>query len=130
MQEIWVITKAWLSILWGEIEEHPRQSRGGSGVITAKVTDKTGRVATARVITQHDNDLMIISATGVVIRQDVGLVKRAGRATQGVTLMNLSDGDTVVAVATTNGKKLEPPLDSNDEVEQPESNGEEETEVM
>jgi DNA gyrase subunit A len=59
---------------------------------------------------------MIISASGVVIRQDVNSIKRAGRATQGVTLMNLGDGDTVVAVATTNGKRLEAP--ENNEVEE------------
>ncbi len=100
------------------IDEYPRHSRGGSGVITAKITEKTGRIAGARVITEQDNDLMIISASGVVIRQDVNSVKRAGRATQGVTLMNLGDGDTVVAVATTNGKKLEPHDDQEQEQEQ------------
>lgn len=89
------------------IDEYPRHSRGGSGVITQKVTDKTGNVASARVISDHDNDLMIISASGVVIRTDVGKVRVAGRATQGVTLMNLGEGDTVVAVATTNGKKMD-----------------------
>ncbi len=87
------------------IDEYPRQSRGGGGVITSKVTDKTGLLATARIITLQDNDLMIISGGGVVIRTDVSTVARAGRATQGVRLMNLSEGDTVVAVATTNGKK-------------------------
>src|SRR5438552_16402447 len=85
------------------IDEYPTQSRGGGGVITLKVTDKTGPVASARVISDHDNDLMIISAGGVVIRTDVSAVRRAGRATQGVTLMNLGEGDAVVAVATTNG---------------------------
>jgi DNA gyrase subunit A len=76
-------------------------------VITSKVTEKTGPVATARVITEKDNDLMIISAGGVVIRTDVSTIGVAGRATQGVRLMNLGDGDSVVAVATTNGKKLD-----------------------
>lgn len=99
------------------IEEYPRQSRGGGGVITAKVNEKTGRVAAARVITEHDNDLMIISAIGVVIRQDVNLIKQASRATQGVTLMHLGEGDSVVAVATTNGKKLEPPPSGEEETE-------------
>jgi len=89
------------------IEEYPRQGRGGGGVITSKVTDKTGRVVAARVITEQDSDLMVISASGVVIRTDVSTIKTAGRATQGVILMNLGEGDTVVAVSTTNGKKLE-----------------------
>jgi len=91
------------------IDEYPRHSRGGGGVITQRVTDKTGNVASARVISDRDNDLMIISADGVVIRTDVSKVRTAGRATQGVTLMNLGEGDTVVAVATTNGKKLDTP---------------------
>jgi DNA gyrase subunit A len=89
------------------IDEYPTQSRGGGGVITSKVTKKTGAVATARVITEKDNDLMIISAGGVVIRTDVSTVGVAGRATQGVHLMNLGEGDSVVAVATTNGKRLD-----------------------
>lgn len=89
------------------IDEYPRHNRGGSGVITSNVTDKTGPVAAARVITEHDNDLMIISADGVVIRTDVNSIRRAGRVTQGVSVMNLGEGDKVVAVATTNGKKLE-----------------------
>ena len=89
------------------VDEYPSQSRGGSGVITSKVTAKTGPVATARVITEKDNDLMIISAGGVVIRTDVSTIHVAGRATQGVRLMNLGEGDAVVAVATTNGKKMD-----------------------
>ena len=68
------------------IDEYPSQSRGGGGVITLKVTDKTGSVASARVISDHDNDLMIISAGGVVIRTDVSAIARSGRATQGVWL--------------------------------------------
>src|SRR6266478_3150278 len=89
------------------IEEYPTQSRGGGGVITAHVTEKTGLIASARIITEKDNDLMIISAGGVVIRTDVNQIRIAGRPTQGVQLMHLSGGDTVVAVATTNGTKLE-----------------------
>src|SRR5258708_3635864 len=89
------------------IDEYPTQNRGGGGVITSKITKKTGAVATARVITEKDNDLMIISAGGVVIRTDVSTIGVAGRATQGVHLMNLGEGDSVVAVATTNGKRLD-----------------------
>ncbi len=100
------------------IDDYPRHNRGGGGVITSNVTDKTGPVATARVITDHDNDLMIISAGGVVIRTDVSTIRRAGRITQGVSVMNLGEGDIVVAVATTNGKKLD----------EPEENGEDEDE--
>jgi DNA gyrase subunit A len=99
------------------VDEYPSQSRGGSGVITSKVTKKTGPVATARVITEKDNDLMIISAGGVVIRTDVSTIHVAGRATQGVRLMNLGEGDSVVAVATTNGKKMDLQNGDEDEIE-------------
>ncbi len=95
------------------VEYYSTQSRGGGGVMTAHTTEKTGPIATARIITENDNDLMIISAGGVVIRTDVNQIRIAGRATQGVQLMHLGGGDTVVAVATTNGKKLEEP-DDND----------------
>ena len=110
------------------IEEYPRHGRGGGGVITAKVTDKTGLVAAARVITENDSDLMIISAGGVVIRTDVNSIRRAGRDTQGVSVMNLGEGDKVVAVATTNGKKMDARNGNGDEEEangEPEVNSEE-----
>ena len=93
------------------IEDYPRHSRGGSGVITLKVTEKNGRVTAARIISDKDSDLMIISAGGVVIRMDTANIIRGGRATQGRLMMNLGEGDSVVAVATTNGKKSD---DQND----------------
>src|SRR6266699_4071109 len=111
------------------IDDYPSQSRGGGGVITLKVTDKTGSVASARVISDHDNDLMIISAGGVVIRTDVSAIARSGRATQGVRLMNLGEGDSVVAVATTNGKKLDEPNGNENMTEEP-SNGNAEDEAI
>src|SRR5216684_7243077 len=109
------------------IDEYPTQSRGGGGVITSKITKKTGAVATARVITEKDNDLMIISAGGVVIRTDVSTIHVAGRATQGVRLMNLGEGDCVVAVATTNGKTMDEQNGIEDDVEESE---EQETEAQ
>jgi DNA gyrase subunit A len=109
------------------IEEYPTQSRGGGGVITSKVTKKTGLVATGRVIAEKDNDLMIISAGGVVIRTDVSTIHVAGRATQGVRLMNLGEGDCVVAVATTNGKTMDEQNGIEDDVEESE---EQETEAQ
>jgi DNA gyrase subunit A len=108
------------------IDDYPTQSRGGSGVITLKVNDKTGPVAAARVIDVQDNDLMIISAGGVVIRMDVHNIIRGGRATQGRRMMNLGNGDMVVAVATTNGKKLDTSEESEDAPEGALNDGSEE----
>ncbi len=99
------------------IDDYPRQTRGGGGVITSRVNEKTGQVATARIILgDKDSDLMIISAAGVVIRMDVTRIIRGGRVTQGRKMMTLGKGDTVVAVATTNGKKLEDIGEENGEV--------------
>jgi len=89
------------------IDEYPTHNRGGGGVITARITEKTGHVAAARMINEKDNDLMIITAGGIVIRTDVSEIWKLGRSTQGHRLMNLAEDDSVVAVATTNGKKLD-----------------------
>ena len=97
------------------VQEYPRHNRGGSGVYHLEVTDKTGPIATARVITEADSDLMIISASGVVIRTDISTVRVAGRNTQGVTLMGVGEGDYIVAIATTNGKKAENGNESDEE---------------
>ncbi|HEV2661443.1 MAG TPA: DNA gyrase C-terminal beta-propeller domain-containing protein, partial [Ktedonobacteraceae bacterium] len=106
------------------IDDYPRHSRGGGGVLTLRVTEKNGRVAAARIITEKDSDLMIISAGGVVIRMDTANIIRGGRATQGRMMMNLGEGDTVVAVATTNGKKpADAPNDDEPEDEELLENG-------
>src|SRR5713101_6611466 len=89
------------------VEEYRKQSRGGGGVITLKVTEKSGPVAAARVITENDSDLMIITAGGIVIRTDVSKIWLLGRSTQGHRVMQPGEGDSVVAVATTNGKKMD-----------------------
>ncbi|HEU5375605.1 MAG TPA: DNA gyrase subunit A [Ktedonobacteraceae bacterium] len=91
------------------IDEYPRHNRGGSGVLTARLTDKTGKVAAARVITERDSDLMIVSASGIVIRMDVSSIRALSRTTQGTLVQNLADGDTIVAISTTNGKKHDEP---------------------
>jgi DNA gyrase subunit A len=74
----------------------------------------------------QDNDLMIISTGGVVIRMDVHNIIRGGRATQGRRMMNLGNGDMVVAVATTNGKKLDTSEESEDAPEGALNDGSEE----
>jgi DNA gyrase subunit A len=107
------------------LTEYPTQGRGGGGVRTMRLTEKTGPIAAARVISSADNDLMIISTGGTVIRQDVQNIAQAGRPTQGVRLMNLASGDEVVAIATTNGKHRDDEEDGvdGDEDGVAESNG-------
>jgi len=99
------------------IEEYPRRNRGGSGVLTARLTDKTGKITAARAITEEDSDLMIVSASGVVIRMDVSVIRMLGRTTQGTLVQNLAEGDTVVAVAATNGKRTDEEKDDESDEE-------------
>jgi DNA gyrase subunit A len=82
------------------ISEYPIQGRGGGGVITARLTPKTGLLAAARILTEEDSDLMIISAEGTVIRTDWRTVAQTSRPTQGVRLMNIASSDRVVAATT------------------------------
>ncbi len=86
------------------IQDYPQQHRAGSGVRTFKVTEKTGELAAARVVTQSQQ-VMIISANGIITRTPVrekdprkGITVQ-GRSTQGVRLMKLAPGDSVVAIA-------------------------------
>ncbi len=82
------------------LNEYPVQGRGGGGVITSRLTPKTGLLATARILTEEDSDLMIISAEGTVIRTDWRTVAQTSRPTQGVRLMNIAASDRVVAATT------------------------------
>jgi DNA gyrase subunit A len=80
------------------IDDYPRQGRGGSGVIAMKVTDKTGLLVGARMVTGEDN-LMMITQKGIVIRIQGEQISRIGRATQGVTLMKVGKSDRLVSMA-------------------------------
>jgi len=82
------------------IAEYPVQGRGGGGVITARLTDKTGSIAAARTLTEEDRDLMIISAEGTALRTDWHSIAQSSRPTQGVRIMNMPAGDRVVAITT------------------------------
>jgi DNA gyrase subunit A len=80
------------------LDEYRVQSRGGKGLINIKTSDRNGRVVALKSV--HDaDDLMMISQKGVMNRISVADIRTIGRATQGVRLMNLDDGDRVVAVA-------------------------------
>ncbi len=80
------------------IEAYPKHSRGGGGVITFKINDKTGVVAAAQMV-RPEQEMMLLSAEGIVIRFKVKDITIHGRSTQGVGLMRLSPGDKVISVA-------------------------------
>jgi DNA gyrase subunit A len=81
-----------------EVDAYRFQRRGGSGVINLKTTDRTGQVVAVMAV-RDDEQLMVVTRQGVVNRQRVNEISLIGRATQGVKLVNLDEGDMVVDVA-------------------------------
>jgi len=89
------------------LKDYPPKGRGTGGVITIS-RDKlslTGKIAAARVV-DEDDDLTIISSGGIVLRTKMKQIKRASRATMGVRVINLKEGETVASVARTASKDL------------------------
>ena len=82
-----------------ELDEYRVQNRGGRGVITYKITPKTGKIVGVKLATS-DEDVMLITDKGTIIRLNVDEVSVLGRATQGVTLMRTNDGGKVVSIET------------------------------
>ncbi len=78
--------------------EYPVQGRGGQGVKTLNVTDKTGSVAACRIV-QAGQELMLVSREGIVIRTNLDSISLLGRNTQGVTVMRVAEGDQVASIA-------------------------------
>lgn len=85
------------------LAEYRLQSRGGRGIKTLKVTPKTGPAADVKVLTS-DDELMLISAEGIIIRMNAADIPQQGRSTQGVRVMKLESGDKVVSLAQVVGK--------------------------
>ena len=84
-----------------ELDEYRVQIRGGKGVITYKITPKTGKLVGVRIAVE-DDDVMLVTDTGTIIRLKVKDISVLGRSTQGVTLMRTNDGGKVVSVETLN----------------------------
>ena len=82
-----------------ELDEYRVQIRGGKGVITYKITQKTGKLVGVRIATE-DDDVMLITDKGIIIRINVKDISVLGRSTQGVTLMRTNDGGKVVSIET------------------------------
>ena len=81
-----------------DIEEYRMTARGAKGVRTLNITEKTGSLVALKNVTDED-DLMIINRSGMTIRMPVGTIRVAGRATQGVKLINIKSGDEIAAVS-------------------------------
>ena len=81
-----------------DFEEYRLTNRGGKGVKTINITEKTGKLIAIKNVTE-ENDLMIINKSGLTIRMAVSDIRVAGRATQGVKLINIKEGDSIAAVS-------------------------------
>ena len=81
------------------LKEYKVQKRGGSGVKTAKVTTKTGKLIVAKVLTGEEEELIAMSKKGQVIRTALKAIPLLGRQTQGVKIMRLRIGDSIASLA-------------------------------
>ena len=102
-----------------DFDEYRLTARGSKGVKTINITEKTGKLIAIKNVTD-ENDLMIITKSGLTIRMAVADIKVAGRATQGVKLINIKDGDAIAAVSVVNKTEEEQPQDPEPVEEQKE----------
>ncbi len=84
-----------------DFDGYRKTNRGGKGVKTLNITEKTGELVAMKNVTD-ENDLMIINRSGLTIRMAVSDIKVAGRATQGVRLINIKEGDSIAAISAVN----------------------------
>ena len=97
-----------------DYDEYRLTHRGSKGVRTLNVTEKTGKLVAIKDVTD-DNDLMIINRSGLTIRMHVSDIRVAGRATQGVRLINIKEGDAIAAVSAVNSSEDESPAEGMQE---------------
>ena len=103
-----------------EFDEYRKTNRGGKGVKTLNITEKTGALVAMKNVTD-ENDLMIINRSGITIRMAVADIKVAGRATQGVRLINIREGDSIAAISAVNKSEEEQNLQQPAQEQAPES---------
>ena len=92
-----------------DFDEYRKTNRGGKGVKTLQITDKTGPLVAMKNVTD-ENDLMIINRSGLTIRMAVSDIRVAGRATQGVRLINIKEGDSIAAISAVNKSEDDAPV--------------------
>ncbi|MCW2913068.1 MAG: gyrase, subunit [Actinomycetia bacterium] len=111
------------------VDQYPVQGRGGKGVLTAKIVQTRGRLVGALMVRPEEDEVFGMTSSGGVIRTSAAEIKQSGRQTMGVRLVNLAEGDVVVAVARNvesmedseagEGGDLESPAQSSDHVSEP-----------
>ena len=103
-----------------DFDEYRKTNRGGKGVKTLNITEKTGSLVAIKNVTD-ENDLMIINRSGLTIRMAVAGIKQAGRATQGVRLINIKEGDSIAAVSAVNKSEEDAPEQTENVEQAPQS---------
>jgi DNA gyrase subunit A len=107
-----------------EVEDYRKTNRGGKGVKTLNITEKTGRLVAIKVVTDQ-NDLMIINKSGIAIRLSVADCRVMGRATQGVRLINLAKkNDVIASVCKVMSSELEATVEEESRAQWQKKNGE------
>lgn len=99
-----------------DLDEYRITNRGGKGVKTINVTEKTGKLVSIQAVTD-ENDLMIINRSGIAIRTGVEQIRLAGRATQGVKIINLREGDSIASVVAVPKTEEEPQTEPTEQTE-------------
>ena len=107
-------------------DDYRMQSRGGKGIITMKTNDKTGRMVAIKEVAETD-DVVIVTANGIILRQHASEIRLAGRNTQGVRLIKLTEGDKVTDVAAVPSEEEEPTTDVPAEKSSGQNDGAEES---
>ena len=85
------------------LSEYPMHHRAGQGVFTLKITDRVGKLTAMRVVGDPEEEVLVISASGMVLRTQVGAISQIGRQTQGVIVMRIAPEDEIVAIAPVAG---------------------------
>lgn len=98
-----------------KLEDYRVTNRGGKGVKTINITSKTGQLIAIKNVTNND-DLMIINQSGLIIRLAVGAIRVMGRATQGVKLIDIREGDAIAAVTAVPVDVEEVEIEDNNEI--------------
>ncbi len=98
------------------MDEYRQTARGAKGVTTLKINEKTGSLVAIKAVTAN-NDLMIITKSGLTIRMALSTINVQGRATQGVRLINIREGDSIAAVSVV-AHEAEEEVESTQETEE------------
>ena len=98
------------------LDEYKIQTRGGKGVTSYKISEKTGNVAGIHIV-DNSNDIMLITSEGVIIRMAAADINTFGRVTKGVTMMRLNEGVKIVGVALTEHAEPEEETEGSENAE-------------